>query len=454
MDIGCSGHSCLRKVVSWCSHPAVDYYRWLARGAQTLVTTWGRSFEVASLKTAASDLRTRVASLVEPATPHCERCGRAMSGPSVLVADAAQMYEAVPPSRVREGLAALVEWAAGEGYAGVVVSRRQGGASFLARQTWKHPPGTELISWEELRRGIDMALAQSAVSVGDSVWRQAEGLPIGGPHSPACCSIVLGADEAAWAADAERRARLGFSAPRGRGIEECAAYARYVDDLCVVSRIWCEGCLESMVDGMYRKPVQFDRQATSLLGQPWLDMWITFTSGDMEIHMDGQEHEWVSSLGATPPSRLRLKPYLGDEACSWEALRLHVSARSARLRQAGLGVAELERAVAREVFVLALHGYPCAMMRSAWSRCHQCPAASRHARLLLKTWEWSLPGLVRLAPDWSWERPARAEWLPPPNPGGREEPGGRKVQKNKERKKEDVPASEARAGWGGLAARR
>ena len=29
------GHSCLRKVVSWCSHPAVDYYRWLARGVQT-----------------------------------------------------------------------------------------------------------------------------------------------------------------------------------------------------------------------------------------------------------------------------------------------------------------------------------------------------------------------------------------------------------------------------------
>ena len=36
------GHSCLRKVVSWCSHPAVDYYRWVARGVQTLVSTWGR----------------------------------------------------------------------------------------------------------------------------------------------------------------------------------------------------------------------------------------------------------------------------------------------------------------------------------------------------------------------------------------------------------------------------
>jgi hypothetical protein len=418
------GHSCLRKVVSWCSHPAVDYYRWLARGAQALVTAWGLGFEVASLKTSASDLRSRVAKLVEPSAACCERCGKAMRGPAVLVADAAQMYEAVPPSRVREGLASLVEWAVGEGYTGVVVSRKQGGSSYLARQVWKHPPGTEVFSWEELRTGIDMALAQNAVSVGDSVWKQAEGLPIGGPHSPACCSIVLGADEASWAADASRRAELGFVGPEGSTLEGCAAYARYVDDLCVVSRIWCEGCLETMVDRMYRRPVQFDKQATSHLGQPWLDMWITFVGGDLRIHMDGQEHEWVSQFGATPPGRMRLKPYLGDEKCSWEALRLHVSARSARLRQAGLGEAELERAVEREIFILALHGYPCAMMRSAWSKCHQFPTASRHARLVLQIWEQAFPGLARLVPDWSWERPARAEWIPRLDCPSRGEPGG------------------------------
>ena len=36
------GHRCFRKVVSWRSHPAVDYYCWLARGVQTLVAAWGK----------------------------------------------------------------------------------------------------------------------------------------------------------------------------------------------------------------------------------------------------------------------------------------------------------------------------------------------------------------------------------------------------------------------------
>jgi len=57
------GHSCMRKVVSWRSHPAVDYYRWLARAVQVLVKSWGRAYEVTSLKTAAAELRRKVAVL-------------------------------------------------------------------------------------------------------------------------------------------------------------------------------------------------------------------------------------------------------------------------------------------------------------------------------------------------------------------------------------------------------
>jgi hypothetical protein len=134
------GHSCLRKVVSWCSHPAVDYYCWLARGAQTLVAAWGRGHDVSSLKTAATELRTKVAALSGPAfdgeegaygqapgTACCARCKARMSCPAVVVADAAQMYEEVPPSRVRSGLLSFVDWATGRGYAGVAVSKRTAG---------------------------------------------------------------------------------------------------------------------------------------------------------------------------------------------------------------------------------------------------------------------------------------------------------------------------------------
>jgi hypothetical protein len=320
------------------------------------------------------------------------------------------MYEEVPPVRVREGLRNLVAWATERGYVGVAVSKRAAGPSFLVKQRWRHPPGSVLFTWAELCQGMDLALAQTAVSVGNSVWRQAEGLPIGGPHSPASCSVVLGADEAAWAGDPEARASFGFDPGRGR-LSEQVALARYVDDLIMVSRIWCATCLEDMLRVMYRKPVQFDRQASSPHGQPWLDMWISFCGGSLRVHMDGQEQEWVQCLASRPPTKTRLKPYLGDEEGSLEALRLHVSGRTARLRQAGLDDEALRRAVEREILVLALHGYPRGMLLRVWSRSKQYPAAARHARLVLRAWEGVLPRLVRLRPDWTWETPAEPQFV-------------------------------------------
>ena len=141
------GHSYFRKVVSWCSHPAGDYYyRWLARGAQTLVAAWGRGHDVSSLKTAAAELKSKVAALSGPAVGgragaegqapgavHCARCKAHMPCPAVVVADAAQMYEEVPPSRVRHGLRSLITWATSRGYTGVAVSKRTAGPSFLVR---------------------------------------------------------------------------------------------------------------------------------------------------------------------------------------------------------------------------------------------------------------------------------------------------------------------------------
>ena len=87
--------------------------------------------------------------------------------------------------------------------------------------------------------------------------------------------------------------------------------------------------------------------------------------------MDGQEQKWVQSQASKPPAKIRLKPYLGDLAESLEALRLHVSGRTARLRQAGLDDVALRKAVQREILVLALHGYPREMMLRVWSRSRQ-----------------------------------------------------------------------------------
>ena len=116
-------------------------------------------------------------------------------------------------------------------------------------------------------------------------------------------------------------------------------------------------------------------------------MWGSFRGGALEIHMDGQEQEWVQSQASMPPAKIRLKPYLGDvaeAARSLEALRLHVSGRTARIRQAGLDNVALHKAVQREIFVLALHGYPQEMMLRVWSRSRQYPAAAKHAHMVLE----------------------------------------------------------------------
>ncbi len=124
-----------------------------------------------------------------------------------------------------------------------------------------------------------------------------------------------------------------------------------------------------------------------------------------------RSRKWVQCLASRPPTKTRLKHYLGDEEGSLEALRLHVSGRTARLRQAGLDDEALRRAVEREILVLALHGYPRGMLFRVWSRSKQYPAAARHARLVLRAWEGVLPRLVRLRPDWTWETPAEPQFV-------------------------------------------
>ena len=119
-------------------------------------------------------------------------------------------------------------------------------------------------------------------------------------------------------------------------------------------------------------------------------------------------------MGAEPsgdaPAKTRLKPYLGDETESLEALRLHVSGRTARLRQAGLDDAALFGAVQREILVHALRGYPREMLLRVWSRSRQYLAAARLARRVLDAWGRTFPGLSRLKPDWTWATPATPQW--------------------------------------------
>ena len=113
-----------------------------------------------------SYVRSKVAALSGPAVDglpggdgqatgavFCARCNAHMPCPALVVADAAQVYEEVLPSRVRSGLRSFITLATDRGYTGVAVCKRAAGLSFLVKQRWRHPPGTILFIWDELRPG-------------------------------------------------------------------------------------------------------------------------------------------------------------------------------------------------------------------------------------------------------------------------------------------------------------
>ena len=97
----------------------------------------------------------------------CVRCGHAMGHIALMVADAAQMFEAVPPALVMSGLRELLAWAQGCSYTGVVVWHGARYRAHPVRQVFRRPPGTAVFTLRELEAGMTLALAQTMVSLGD-----------------------------------------------------------------------------------------------------------------------------------------------------------------------------------------------------------------------------------------------------------------------------------------------
>ena len=326
------GHSCFRKVISWCSHPAVDYYCWLARGrrgAQTLVAAWGRGHGVSSLKTAADELKSKVAALFGPAvddgagaegqapgpvhTPsppskalgfegfgssklliirrgnahvrrnclgsllegltqgfligkilrsrrmdwaYTARCKAHMPCPAFVVADAAQMYEEVPRSRIRHSLRSLITWATDSGYTGIAVIKRTAGPSFLVRQRWRHPPGTVLFKLP----GMSSARAWTWPS---PRARSPLGIPFGSRRRDFPSEDPIARPAAVWSWGPTRplgpttqRPAPGTASCRGAPLRRTSSAGSVCRRPHPGLQRWCSSRLEDMLAVMYRKPVR------------------------------------------------------------------------------------------------------------------------------------------------------------------------------------------------------
>ena len=110
---------------------------------------------------------------------------------------------------------------------------------------------------------------------------QRSGVPIGGPISGAILFSILAFLEHLF--DLARWYRLRWSAvkklrgPRKKYITT----ARYADDILMLSRWFCVGCLVKLIKQIYRELIGFDPELNCEQIEGWtmgkfLDMWVFF----------------------------------------------------------------------------------------------------------------------------------------------------------------------------------
>ena len=273
------GHSCLRRIVSWSSHPAKTLYRGVSRAIIGLIWVLGVGFETRMLHTAVSDLRSACQQLLPPEKNKCCRCDAVLHGLSLIVCDAAQMYEEISPQLVLEAVQSLIFRAQARypNATGVAVAKARRLHCWIAEGTFRKRPNCRVWLFSDILTVLDLALKQPHVRLGKFLFEQVRGVPIGGHMSKAIASAVLAVEELRWCEDRAKQLELGFATPEaheGPSFQQLVAMSRYVDDTALVSKCVCPSCLSHMPDLMYRKPICFESTPPAALGHPWLDVWL------------------------------------------------------------------------------------------------------------------------------------------------------------------------------------
>ena len=227
------GHSHLRKICSWYKHPAKSFYRGASRAMSIAVNRLRVGWETRSLKTASRDLKDRWEQMLQERgsrtlAPTCCRCHKELTRFSLLVADAAQFYEEISPEQVLKDVQALLERVRCQGGKAVALRRSKRLAGYIASREIINRTG--YVSWplDRIWCAFVLAMAQPHVRLGDVLYRQRNGIPIGGLVSKAATSCVLRVAEDSWTNGNTAR-QLGFGTP-GQFVA-----VRYMDDVIMGS---------------------------------------------------------------------------------------------------------------------------------------------------------------------------------------------------------------------------
>ena len=336
------GHSCCRKIVSYCRWPAKRNWRLIGRGLELVLRRSGLGFEVQNLSKASCGLLDALSMLQCGAQACvCQRCGCRKPDLVGVVCDAGQFFEMVSPHQAVTAVVDVAkEVALSTGTCTVTVFKQRRVRGFLGGSPGAFSPKFVVFSFFELIACFWASVLVSFCSLGTLVFRL-QGLPIGGFLSKVATSFVLAADEAAWVRSRVAQRVAGFFVP-GKSWNQLALCRRYVDDLLLISRAWCFTCLCVLPGEIYSVPFDAGPCSRQL---SWLDFLI-----DLDLYaLD------IKSAPITCPP-----PW--DVSQSY--LRSFFWGRLARYRQLGLRAEVWQRDVVMHLLSLRQRGFGRHRLRS------------------------------------------------------------------------------------------
>ena len=300
-----------------------------------------------------------MARLRVPRQPRCcAQCGGCKPFVSILVADAAQMYEQIDTSLVLEAFdakAAALQCRKGVDTItvekGRVVKGGPGGS--------EHTRSRRLVVFPiwRLRRMLQASCALRFASVGDLVVAT-KGLVIGGLLSMIAAICLLSHEEERFL---QQALDGSINLPEGWRIDELFFGMRYVDDLLMVSYAVCHKCLQQFLAEIYS--VQFSVNPEEQ-EQTWTDVVFRAdpVSGTIEWTAKNPNRLWV--LGAGDKGKQRRVPFLGRLQCPFGLLRGLLLGRAARLNELELPEKIWTACMIEEFQEFILEGYLISMLRA------------------------------------------------------------------------------------------
>ena len=352
-------HSCLRKVISFIHAPWRRAWRLAGRAIQVMITCTGQGFAVWRLKDVIPRLRADFQKLRPATIPGvCECCKGPMPPTSLLVADAAQMYEQINTDLVMAAFDAKAQRLKDlYGESSLTVRKARPVAGWPGGNPLTRSGKFAVFSLSRLRRILWASCALGFACLGDIVVR-AKGLLIGGLLSMIAACCLLSHEEDKFL---RREGPGGMLLPDGWDPPQALLSMRYVDDLLMISRALCFGCMRHLVDAIYSVSFDFNDPSDE---QVWTDIIVRVdsASGHLSWSAKNPNREWVQGVAAK--QKEKYPPYLARLQLKFGLLRGMLLGRAARLQELQLPTACQERALAEELQELVLEGYPPSLLRA------------------------------------------------------------------------------------------